>query len=145
MCDMDDLHVCFIGDSFVAGVGDPRHLGWARRLAARSARAGRPLTAYDLGVRRQTSRDISRRWLLECQQRLPDAADSRVVLSFGVNDATADGAGPRVPPDESAGHLAGMLDQLQTCVAEHFAVSIDHSTFQFELVSHAAHEGVRHA
>ena len=94
---MEDLPVCFIGDSFVAGVGDPQHLRWAGRLAARSWRAGRPLTAYNLGVRRQTSRDISHRWLSECQQRLPTTADGRVVFSFGVNDTTKDGTGPRVP------------------------------------------------
>lgn len=28
-----DLRICFLGDSFVAGVGDPRCLGWAGRLA----------------------------------------------------------------------------------------------------------------
>lgn len=108
---MDDLRVCFIGDSFVAGVGDPEHLGWAGRLAARSSRSGRPLTAYNLGVRRQTSRDVSHRWLLECQQRLPETADGRVVFSFGVNDTTDDGAGPRVQADESAEHLTGMLQK----------------------------------
>jgi lysophospholipase L1-like esterase len=36
-----DVRVCFVGDSFVAGVGDPRHLGWAGRLAAQSQRKGR--------------------------------------------------------------------------------------------------------
>jgi acyl-CoA thioesterase-1 len=111
MCDMGDLRVCFIGDSFVAGVGDPEHLGWVGRLAARSSRAGCPLTAYNLGVRRQTSRDVSHRWLLECQQRLPETADGRVVVSFGVNDTTDDGTGPRVPADESGSHLADMLHQ----------------------------------
>lgn len=27
-----DVRVCFVGDSFVAGVGDAQHLGWAGRL-----------------------------------------------------------------------------------------------------------------
>lgn len=39
---MDDLRVCFVGDSFVAGVGDPEQLGWAGRVAARTHSAGRP-------------------------------------------------------------------------------------------------------
>lgn len=38
------------------------------------------------------------------------------------------------------GHLPTMLDQLQACVAEHFPVSVEHSTFQFESVEHAEHE-----
>lgn len=36
------------------------------------------------------------------------------------------------------GHLPRLLDQLQQCLAGHF--DVEHSTFQFELVSHAAHE-----
>lgn len=43
------------------------------------------------------------------------------------------------------GHLPTLLDQLQACVAEHFPIRIDHSTFQFEPASHADHEGARHA
>ncbi|WP_281179812.1 hypothetical protein [Nocardia grenadensis] len=33
-----DQRICFVGDSFVAGVGDPQALGWTERL-----------TAHDLG------------------------------------------------------------------------------------------------
>lgn len=50
--------------------------------------------------------------------------------------------------DESCfhdGHAPRMLDQLQTCVAEHFDVSIEHSTFQLETRTHAGHEGPGHA
>src|SRR5690625_65887 len=42
------------------------------------------------------------------------------------------------------GHLPIMLDQLQECVAEHFPVSVEHSTFQFESVEHADHESGAH-
>jgi cobalt-zinc-cadmium efflux system protein len=42
------------------------------------------------------------------------------------------------------GHIATMLDNLQGCVAEHFQVSIEHSTFQFEQASHTQHESGRH-
>jgi cobalt-zinc-cadmium efflux system protein len=42
------------------------------------------------------------------------------------------------------GHLAGMLDQLQACVADHFPVSIEHSTFQLESITHANHERGTH-
>jgi len=43
------------------------------------------------------------------------------------------------------GHAPAMLDQLQTCVAGHFSVSIEHSTFQLEPVGHAEHElGAHH-
>jgi len=42
------------------------------------------------------------------------------------------------------GHLAPLLDDLQTCVARHFAVSVEHSTFQFEQASHTEHEVGHH-
>ncbi|WP_154604742.1 cation diffusion facilitator family transporter [Arthrobacter sp. AQ5-05] len=38
------------------------------------------------------------------------------------------------------GHAPQMLDALQTCVAGHFQVSIEHSTFQLEPTGHAKHE-----
>ncbi len=42
------------------------------------------------------------------------------------------------------GHAPRMLDQLQGCVAKHFNVQIEHSTFQLELASHAEHEHPTH-
>lgn len=42
------------------------------------------------------------------------------------------------------GHAPQMLDALQECVAEHFEVSIEHSTFQLEPESHLGHEPGRH-
>ncbi len=43
------------------------------------------------------------------------------------------------------GHAPQMLDELQTCVAEHFPVSIEHSTFQLEPAGHQKHEHGAHA
>jgi cobalt-zinc-cadmium efflux system protein len=42
------------------------------------------------------------------------------------------------------GHAPAMLDQLQKCVAGHFAVSVEHSTFQLEPVGHTRHETAVH-
>ena len=45
--------------------------------------------------------------------------------------------------DESCfkdGHAPKMLDELQQCVAEHFDVSIEHSTFQLETPEHGIWE-----
>ena len=41
------------------------------------------------------------------------------------------------------GHLAGMLDEVQRCLADEFG--IEHSTIQFEARSHGAHEHETHA
>ena len=42
------------------------------------------------------------------------------------------------------GRLPQLLDAVQHCVADHFPVSIEHSTFQFEPLGHAQHEGATH-
>ena len=42
------------------------------------------------------------------------------------------------------GHVPALLDRLQGCVAEHFPISVEHSTFQFEQSSHLTHEATRH-
>ncbi len=92
------MRILAFGDSFVAGVGDPAHQGWLGR-----ALAGRPeVTLYNLGVRRDTSADIARRWLVEAQPRLTDLEPCRLVFSFGCNDANAaKGESARLPPAES--------------------------------------------
>lgn len=42
------------------------------------------------------------------------------------------------------GHAPKMLDELQKCVAGHFDVSVEHSTFQLEPVGHVDHESGLH-
>lgn len=108
---LEDLRVCFIGESFVAGVGDAQCLGWAGRLAVRATAAGQPLTYYNLGIRGETSTALRARWAAECTPRLPEGADARLVVSTGVNDSHhLNGDGPRVAPDESVENLAAILD-----------------------------------
>jgi acyl-CoA thioesterase-1 len=109
---MDDLRVLFLGDSFAAGVGDPHGRGWVGRVVAAAFAAGRPLTAYDLGVRRETSVEVAVRWRFEATPRLAPDADCRVVFAAGANDTTAVGGGAlRVAPERSAMALGKMLDQ----------------------------------
>jgi lysophospholipase L1-like esterase len=96
----------FFGDSFVAGVGDDTGLGWVRRVVAGAFAAGVPVTAYNLGVRRETSADVLERWQAEARPRLSREADCRVVFSFGANDATIENGGPRVPAADSVAALS---------------------------------------
>lgn len=104
-----DLRVAFVGDSFVAGKGDPHGSGWVGRVVAASHAAGTPLVAYNLGVAGETSADILRRWRGEALPRLSTAADGRVVFAFGANDAVLEGERPRIAADASAANLAEML------------------------------------
>ncbi len=97
----------FAGDSLVAGVGDPAGQGgWVGRVLAGALAAGIPLTAYNLGVRRDTSADVLARWQPEARARMAPNSDCRVVFSFGANDTTLENGAPRVPPADSVANLS---------------------------------------
>lgn len=96
-----DVRLCFFGDSFVNGTRDETYLGWPGRVSARLRAAGLELTTYNLGIRRDTSRDIAARWRDEAGRRLPDHCDGRLVFSFGVNDCVDEAGVRRVAAAES--------------------------------------------
>ena len=104
-----DVRVLFFGDSLVAGVGDRAGTGWVGRLVAGAFDRALPVTAYNLGIRRETSADVLARWPVELAPRLTDVADCRVVFSFGANDTTWDGGRARVDPAASVAHLEAVL------------------------------------
>lgn len=106
---MCDRRLLFFGDSFTAGAGDPTALGWVGRVAA----ACQPLTAYNLGVRGETSVQVAARWQGEAWPRLRADAPHGVVFAVGANDACgepADDDAPRVDPGHSAATLAELLE-----------------------------------
>lgn len=127
----DRPRICFLGDSFVQGLGDPEFRGWVGRVLQTAAPAA---TAFNLGVRRDTSAQVRRRWRAEVEARTVPGADNRLVLSVGANDAmpqdgampldgavSQDGAmpeggampeagAPRVAHAETLQHLAALLD-----------------------------------
>jgi acyl-CoA thioesterase I len=107
-----DRRVLFFGDSLVAGVGDPTGRGWVGRVVAASFDVGLPLTAYNLGVRAETSVQVAARWRGETLPRLVPGADQRIALSFGANDTTVDRGGLRVTSERSCAALAGMLEEV---------------------------------
>lgn len=83
-----DVRVCVFGDSLVAGVGDPRSLGWVGRVAARTPlSSGVAVTVYPLGVRGETVADVALRVPLESAPRFARGDRRRLVVSAGVNDA----------------------------------------------------------
>ena len=81
-----EIGICFIGDSFVNGTGDPNYLSWAGRICQTAYNRGQDITYYNLGVRRETSTDIKNRWFREVSCRLPSEINGRLVFSFGAND-----------------------------------------------------------
>ncbi len=83
---MEDIRICYIGDSFVNGVGDPYFLGWSGRLSAMNQNRNQKITHYNLGIRGDTSADILARWEREAEARLPKFSINCAVFSFGLND-----------------------------------------------------------
>src|SRR5262245_46811519 len=79
------MRICFIGDSLVAGTGDPEYLGWAGRISAAARRRGHDVTCYNLGIRGNTSAQILARWRSEAEARFVEGQDCRLIFSFGVN------------------------------------------------------------
>lgn len=106
-----DHRICFIGDSFVQGTTDADCLGWAGRVAAAARKSGYDLTAYNLGVRRDTSADIVKRWQAECTMRLPDGCSPYLVFSFGANDMTTEGGTLRVSLADSIANFRGIISK----------------------------------
>lgn len=105
----EDLRICFVGDSYVNGTSDPEYLGWVGRVSVAARRKGYNLTSYNLGVRRETSADIAKRWRQEVQLRLPSGCKPFVVFSFGTNDTTLENSHLRVAEARSVENVREML------------------------------------
>ncbi|GCF12026.1 GDSL-type esterase/lipase family protein [Dictyobacter arantiisoli] len=110
---MKHMRICFVGDSFVNGTGDPTALGWAGRLCVAAQRQGHEITYYNLGIRGQTSRQIAQRWQAEVVARLPKDSDGRIVFSFGANDIILEEGEVRVPFAESLQNTRHILTTAQ--------------------------------
>jgi acyl-CoA thioesterase-1 len=103
-----DIRMCFVGDSFIQGIGDPEHRGWVGRVL--QATRG-DVTAFNLGIRRNTSEDVLRRCWSEVSPRTLPEADNRLVISFGSNDMIEEDGKVRVEPARCLGNLASLLDE----------------------------------
>ncbi|QLE50647.1 lipase [Nostoc sp. C057] len=108
-----EVRICFVGDSFVNGTGDKECLGWTGRVCVNANKKGYDITYYNLGIRRDTSTDIAKRWLQEVSLRLPKEYDGRVVFSFGLNDTTLENGKTRVDLADSLKNTREILSKAQ--------------------------------
>jgi len=112
-----DIALVFIGDAYVAGYGDPKGLGWVSRVVGRTAHADVDITAYQLGVRDETSADVLARWRIECPPRWKGHSEKRLVVAVGHNDAVSAMSTARVRLN-----LANILDDAAASGVAAFAV-----------------------
>ncbi|MFE9785800.1 GDSL-type esterase/lipase family protein [Nocardia salmonicida] len=104
----EDLRICFIGDSFVQGIGDSEYRGWVGRVLTAT---GPGITAFNLGIRRNTSDDVLGRCWREVEPRALPGADNRLVISFGSNDAVVEDGNVRVGRARCLDNLATLLTE----------------------------------
>jgi lysophospholipase L1-like esterase len=110
---LQEVRICFVGDSFVNGSGDQECLGWTGRVCVNANKKGYEITYYNLGIRRDTSTCIAKRWLQEVSLRLPKEYDGRVVFSFGLNDTTLENGKTRVDLADSIKNAWEILSKAQ--------------------------------
>lgn len=108
---MNEVRICFVGESFVNGTGDPECLGWAGRICVNANKKGYDITYYNLGVRRETSANLKNRWLREVSDRLPKNYDGRVIFSFGTNDTTIENGKTRIEVKDSIANVRSILSE----------------------------------
>lgn len=112
-----DIGLCFVGDGFVAGHGDPKALGWVSRVVGRTERQGAEMTSYTLGVRGASSADTMARWRVECPPRWEGRSERRLVIGVGAEDV-AQG----VTTARSRLNLANILDDASSTGIATFVV-----------------------
>ena len=76
------VSVVFIGDSFVAGEGDDKALGWVGRVMARTQIKDAVVAHYNLGVRGETAGGVAERWLTEGPRRFQGVTERRLLQAF---------------------------------------------------------------
>lgn len=106
---MANLRISFIGDSLIAGTGDAEQLGWPGRISKAATQRGHEVTCYNLGIRKDTSADILKRWRAEVQARAPAGQDNRLIFQFGVNDTKDEGGRLIVEPAQAIAQARAIL------------------------------------
>lgn len=109
---METTRIHFIGDELVAGYGDPRALGWAGRVMARTPRELDAMWT-SLAVPGETTAQLADRWQEEVALRSSHTVPNRLVLGLGVADVLAG-----VSHARSRLSVANILDK---AVSEHRA------------------------
>lgn len=101
--------ICVVGDALVAGVGDPKALGWVGRVAARTPTEVPPIAVFPLGVPGESTAGLLARWRQETALRFADGADNRLVVALGHADLAAG-----VSLARSRLNLANVLDDAES-------------------------------
>ncbi|MBG6223661.1 hypothetical protein IWX63_000209 [Arthrobacter sp. CAN_A2] len=75
-----------MGDELLAGLGDPRALGWLGRVMARTRPDNVSVEAYSLAAPGEGTEALANRWLQEAGRRFADGYDNRLVIGLSDRD-----------------------------------------------------------
>ncbi|MDN4478300.1 GDSL-type esterase/lipase family protein [Demequina lignilytica] len=101
-------NVFLVGDELVAGHGDPKALGWAGRVAARTLPVAPDLRFHVLAVPGETTGEMTSRWDEEALRRTrhDEAEANHVLFAVGRGDVTRG-----VSPTMTRLNIANALDR----------------------------------
>ena len=80
------LRIAAVGDELLAGLGDPRALGWLGRVLARTPQDGMALESYALPCPQEGTEGLAARWLEEAGRRFGDHHENRLVIGLSGRD-----------------------------------------------------------
>ena len=80
------LRIAAVGDELLAGLGDPRALGWLGRVLARTPRDSMLLESYALPCPEEGTEGLAARWLDEAGRRFSNQTENRLVIGLSGRD-----------------------------------------------------------
>ena len=81
-----NIRIVAVGDDLLAGVGDPRTLGWFGRVMARTPQTTASIAAYNLAAPNEGSEQLNARWFEEARRRFVPGADNRLIIAPSTFD-----------------------------------------------------------
>jgi hypothetical protein len=99
------IRLAAVGDELLAGLGDPRALGWLGRVLARTTPDNATLEAFSLAAPGEGTEELAARWLQEAGRRFSDHTENRLLIALSDRDLDLE-----ISTARSRLNLANILD-----------------------------------
>jgi hypothetical protein len=80
------IRIAAVGEQLLAGVGDPRALGWLGRTLARTNPDPATLESFVLASPNEGTEELAGRWLQEAGRRFDDGFENRLIIGLSGRD-----------------------------------------------------------
>lgn len=99
------IRIAAVGDELLAGIGDPRSLGWFGRVISQTSNDSVSLESFPLAAPNEGTESLAARWLQEAGRRFDESHENRLVIGLSDRDLDLD-----ISPARSRLNLANILD-----------------------------------